>query len=66
MLYYKATLLKQMAKNCDILEFVIRGEREGSFIEKEVYERGGVTGTVTLFILWFCDVKLTCSYTVLC
>lgn len=41
MLYYKATLLKQMAKNCDILEFVIRGEREGSFIEKEVYERGG-------------------------
>ena len=51
MLYYKATLLKQMAKNCDILEFVIRGEREGSFIEKEVYERGGVTGTVTLFIL---------------
>lgn len=50
MLYYKATLLKQMAKNCDILEFVIRGEGEGSFIEKEVYERG-VTGTVTLFIL---------------
>ena len=42
MLYYKATLLKQMAKNCDILEFVIRGEGEGSFIEKEVYERGGV------------------------
>lgn len=65
MLYYKATLLKQMAKNCDILEFVIRGEGEGSFIEKEVYERG-VTGTVTLFILWFCDVKLTYSYTVLC
>ena len=41
MLYYKATLLKQMAKNCDILEFVIRVEGEGSFIEKEVYERGG-------------------------
>ena len=29
MLYYKATLLKKMAKNCDILEFVIRGEGEG-------------------------------------
>lgn len=54
MLYYKATLLKQMAKNCDILEFVIREEGEGSFIEKEVYERGGNWNGYSIYpmILW--------------
>ena len=41
MLYYKATLLKQMAKNCDILEFVIRGEGEGSFYRKRGIWEGG-------------------------
>ena len=43
-----------------------KGEGGGSFIEKEVYGGGGVTWTVTLFILWFCDQKLSYSYTVLC